>query len=368
MKILHLTKKYPKALGGDAVVVVNLEKQQQKAGHEVFILTSNCPEIIEKENVVKFGLKDSAPDQDRVTCRRIISLFILLLSGSRLIRKIKPDVIHSHSADLGFIISFPAMIHNIPVINTCHGVTFPYRQYSFFKRSAEKFFLMHGRFKSIITVDKNSLRFFKDIKVDNAVYIPNGVDIERFNSKRLKKKDENEIKFLFAGRLETQKGIKYLIRAVEILLNRTDNFKVLLIGDGSQREELEDLICRNNLNDHMVCFGIITDDELRDLYCTYDAFILPSVWEGFPLTILEAWAAGLPVISTNVGGIPDICENNKNALLVPPKNPEALASAMYMLIKDEGLRNKLGNNGRKLSLDYTWRYIANRIEDEYCGK
>ena len=107
MKILHLTKKYPDALGGDAVVVSNLEKEQTKIGHEVFILTSNCPEIKEKENVFKFGLKDISLNLDRITIRRVISLIILLFLGFKYLRRLKPDVIHAHSADLDLPFLYP---------------------------------------------------------------------------------------------------------------------------------------------------------------------------------------------------------------------------------------------------------------------
>ena len=368
MKILHITKKYPEALGGDAVVVYNLEKQQKNAGHKVFILTSNCPEIVEKENVFKFGLKDPASNQDKITFRRIVSLFILLFFGFKLIKKIKPDVIHSHSADLGFFISFPAMFYNISVINTCHGVTFPDKQYSFIKRFAEKFFLKHGRFERIITVDKNSLRFFRDIKINNAVYIPNGVDIERFDRQRLEKRDNQKIRFLFVGRLEEQKGVKYLILAAKILMSNIKNLQIILVGEGSQREALECLTKENGLEECVIFWGSVDEDVLIELYSTSDIFVLSSIWEGLPLTILEAWAARLPVITTNVGGIPEICVNGENALIVPPKDPEALADAMIGILEDEMLAKKMGKNGRKLvEKKYTWERIAAKVLDVYEG-
>lgn len=97
-------------------------------------------------------------------------------------------------------------------------------------------------------------------------------------------------------------------------------------------------------------------------------FILPSLHEGFPLTLLEAWAAKLPVIITNVGGISKICQNKENALIVPPKNPEAIVEAFKILIENKTLREKIGKNGRKeVECKYSWESIAKQIDNIYQG-
>ena len=358
MKILHLTKKYPEAIGGDAVVVSHLEKEQLKRGHEVFILTSNCPEIKEQENVFKFGLKDIPSDLDRITVRRLIALIILLIGGFKYLKRVKPDVIHTHSADLGFFISISARLYHIPVVNTCHGVTFPDKQYSVIKRFAELFCLKHSGFKKIIAVDKSSLKDFEAAKIKNGIYIPNGVDIERFNCNKSGIKN-GKIRFLFVGRLEEQKGCKYLIRATKMLLEKTNNFQVLVVGDGSQRAMLTNLAKENKLIGCVSVLGGVNDDELNELYCTSDAFVLPSLWEGMPLTLLEAWAAKLPVIVTNVGGIRDVCVDTWNGLVVMPEDPESIAEAMFRLIEDAELRSRLGANGKaQVKSNFSWDKVV----------
>src|SRR5687768_4261766 len=102
MKILHITKKYPHALGGDATVVSNLEKQQWAHGDKVAILTSNCKEIIRKRNVHLFGLRDTPAALDAITPRRLVSLAHLFFKSFSVIRKERPDVIHTHSIDMAF--------------------------------------------------------------------------------------------------------------------------------------------------------------------------------------------------------------------------------------------------------------------------
>ena len=348
MRILYLTKKYPDAFGGDAVIVSNLEREQTKLGHEIFILTPNCPEIRVKENVFKFGLRDKAPNLDRLTVRRVLSLFILFFSGFKYLGRLKPDVIHTHSADLGFFIAISAKLYCIPVVNTCHGVSFTDKQYSFIKRFAERFFLKHAGFKRIIVVEKSILNFFDDAGIENGVYIPNGVDIGRFAKEKTVIKTDKKVRFLFVGRLEEQKGCKYLIHATRILKAKTRDFVIIIVGDGSQRAILDKLTEENNLGHYVTFLGGVEDGKLRELYCTSDVFILPSIWEGLPVTLLEAWSAKLPVIVTNVGAIRDICVDERNGLVVRPKDPEGIADAMLRMIEDEELRRKLAKNGAEL--------------------
>jgi glycosyltransferase involved in cell wall biosynthesis len=337
MKILHITKKFPKAVGGDAKVVYNLKALQEEAGHEVSVLTPNCPEI--EGYVYKFGLKEKAENLDRITLRRILSLIFLLALGFQRLRKVKPDIVHSHSADLGFFISIPARLCKIPVINTCHSLSFPYRKH-FLKGFAEKFFLRYAGFKKIITPDPSSLDSLTKAGFRPA-YIPNGINIKS----PIRKIEKEKFRFLYTGRLEKEKGLRYLIEAAASIKSKAD-FSLLFAGSGSYKEELEDLARKLEVNADFV--GYKEGEELEELYRGSGALVLPSMQEGFPISILEAWAAGLPVIATKVGGIPRICTHEENSLLVEPKNSRELAEAMLRIINDKNLGEKLGNNGRKL--------------------
>ncbi len=364
MRILHVTKKYPNALGGDSIGTMNLEKQLEKLGHEVFILTTNCAEIIDKPNVMKFGLEDHTQNWDTVTFKRLFSSLILFFLSFGIIKKIKPDVVHSHTADLGFILSFACKLNKIPIINHCHGVSFPYKQNTSAKRIIEKFCLKYSKFNKIITVDENSLSAFKKANIKNVIYLPNGVDIENFDIKKTKKTSKTI--FLFVGRLEKQKGLVYLIEAINILKEKSSNFEVHLIGKGSEEAYLKELVSKFNFKEYIKFLGEKTYQEITDCYINSDAFILTSIWEGFPLTLLEAWAARLAVIITNVGGISKICTDKKNALIIPPQSPEKIAEVMLVLIDNKKLREQLGENGRKLVEEkYSWENTAKEFISIY---
>ena len=367
MKILHVTKKYPPDLGGDAVVVANLEKQQKNLGLDVLILTHHCHDVLNKQNIAQFGLNLPSSDLDRVSIKRLFSLLELPFFGYWYLRKNRPDIIHTHSLDLGFAISLPARVFGIPVLNTCHGVSLTDKDLPFFKKYAEIFFLKHSGFARIITVDNRALPSLRQQGISNVEYIPNGVDLDFWgNTQTLCREKKMKTAFLFVGRLEEQKGLIYLINAVRKLKFGGVECNVRIVGDGSQRSRLEKLADTYGLGSNVIFTGRVDQKRLKALYTNSDVFILPSLWEGMPLTLLEAWAAGLPVIVTKVGNIPEICVNRENAWIVEPGNETELYNAMLELSKSAELRHRLGRNGGiTVRRNYSWSTVARRMMQLY---
>jgi len=367
MKILHLTKKYPDALGGDAFAVLNLELQQRNLGMDVSILTHNCPEVVNKKNIAKFGLNLPSSQLDKVTVKRLISLLVLPFYGYRYLKQIHPDIIHSHSPDLGFTISLPARVLGIPVVNTCHGVSFTDNNLSLLKRCAEIFFLKYSGFARIITVDRTSIAILQQHGISNVEYIPNGVDPDFWKREdSVVTGNKSKTRFLFVGRLEEEKGLIYLIEVVRRLKSDREEFIVQFVGDGSLRPHLEKLVDTYGLGDYIQFKGILHQKELKKVYNYSDIFILPSLHEGMPLTLLEAWASGLPVIITKVGNILDICINMENAWIIEPGNEIDLHDAMLALSKSGELRNRLGRNGMiTVQKYYSWSSAAQKTVKLY---
>ncbi|MDI6758889.1 MAG: glycosyltransferase family 4 protein [Candidatus Omnitrophota bacterium] len=385
MRILHVTKKYPNAIGGDATCVFNLERVQEKRGHKVFIATINDREIRDKANLYKFGLKDSAYNWDNVTLKRILSLMLFFPKSLFLIKKIKPDIIHSHSADLGFIISLWAKLIGIPVINTCHSASFFCKFTPKIKRYPELFLLRFGFFDKIITVAPDSKEIFHKYGLKNCEYLNMlGVDADIFHALKKEMKlvpalksggesiklsnPDSRIRFIFVGRINPLKGLDYLMLACQRLKKEIEYFEVWVVGDGPYKKNLEKLSRKLNIESNIKFFGAITDrTSLIKTYCMADIFVFPSLLESFSLVILEAWAAGLAVITTKVGIIISQGKNEENVLIIRQKDADSLYQAMLRLIKDKGLREKIGLNGNKLLLekDYTWENIATKLEHIY---
>ncbi len=364
MKILHVTKKYPNIMGGDSTVVAGLAKYQKKMGHQVYILTSNCSEVRESPEVTRYGLKIDSIKLDRINLKRIISLLILFFYLFFYLKRIKPDIVHSHSPDLGFILSIHCRLYGISIVNTYHGISFNDKGYFLIKRKLEEFLIKHSNFDKIIIKDKSSLDDFKKLKIRNVGYLPNAIDLDLFRQKR--HKVNGKITFLFAGRIEKEKGLDYLIHAVNKLKKKEKGFEVLLIGKGLDQKYFQELVTSLKLDDYIKFLGEKSKDEMIDYYFDSDVFISPSLHESFPVTVLEAWAAKLPVVISDVGGVSTICKDKENAIIITPKSPKDIIEAMITLIKDPGLRKKLGENGRKLvEKNYRWDKIAEEMESIY---
>lgn len=371
MRILHVTKKYPNAIGGDASCIYHLEEEQQKKGHTVFILTANSREIVNKYNLYRFGLRDTAYNWDNVTAKRITSLLFFIVKSLLVIEKTKPDIIHSHSADLGFLISIWAKLLRIPIINTCHTLTFPNRYVTRLKRYPELMCLRLGLFNTITIAIQGGISFLHAYGIRNCELLNVlGVDIEEFDkvkSSIVFRKNRDYRIFIFVGRIDNLKGLNYLLQASSQLRRYTDKFKIWIIGDGPYKEKLRRLSNDLGLGRNLKFFKtVITYKRLIKIYCLCDVFVLPSLLETFSLVILEAWAAGLAVISTRVGIIAELGKEGENVIIVSKNDQNALFSAMSALLKDGLLAKKIAQGGRKtIEKNFTWETVSSNLEKLY---
>lgn len=367
MKILHVTKKYPDIMGGDSTVVAGLAKYQKGMGHRVYIITSNCREVKESSEVTKYGLRIDSIKLDRINLKRIISLLILFFYLFFYLKRIKPDIIHSHSPDLGFVLSIYCRLFRIPIINTYHGISFNDKGYFLIKRKLEEFLIKCSSFDKIIIKDKSSIDDFKKLKIRNVYYLSNAVDLDLFRKRRYKV-SKKVVTFLFVGRIEKEKGLDYLIYAVNRLKEKEECFEVLLIGKGLDQKYFQKLVISMKLNNYIKFLGEKNRDEVIDCYFKSDVFISPSLHESFPVTVFEAWAARLPVIISDVGGVSTICKDGENAIIIAPRNPKNIVEAMITMIKYPELRKMLGENGRKLvEKNYNLDKITKEMESIYEG-
>jgi len=178
-----------------------------------------------------------------------------------------------------------------------------------------------------------------------------GVDLMRFNNQDNGKcKAEIGLDGVFpvigvVARLDKIKGHEYLLRGLTKIVERYPGTKCLFVGDGTYRKALEKLTQELGLNNHVLFLGFRND--ITCLLNTLDLFVLPSVSEGLPNVVLEAMACSLPVVATSVGGIPEILVNKQNGILVPPRDPMAIATAILELLDNRERRVSIGLNARK---------------------
>ncbi|MFZ6015896.1 MAG: glycosyltransferase family 4 protein [Patescibacteria group bacterium] len=202
------------------------------------------------------------------------------------------------------------------------------------------------------------------------VVIPNGVNIPHF-SKKISDDERRALRSQFgfsdqdtvlvtASRLVLKNGTDDIIKSLKHL---PDNYKTLIIGDGDDRQMLESLVAELGLYSRVVFLGQKSHAELPALIQSADIFIRPSLSEGLGNSFLEAMAAGLPIIGTPVGGIPDFLTDGESGVFCEPRNPESIAKAARRIQEEPGLRDKLIRQGASLVAEqYSWEGIAGRME------
>jgi glycosyltransferase involved in cell wall biosynthesis len=268
------------------------------------------------------------------------------------------DLIHTHGyrADLiGFI---AARRFGIPIVSTCHGFISIDRHLSLYNR-LDIFVLRY--FDRVIAVSERMKRDLVEKGVDarriqviaNAIQIAPEADRERTRRTTRTRMGigEEEFVFGFVGRLSEEKGLRYLLEAFSRCKAADARWRLVLVGDGPQREALDKTVHDLGLVAKVDFAGFQRDTAAW--YYAMDAFVLPSLTEGTPMVVLEAMAHGVPVIATSVGGLPSVITSGENGILVRPAEPSELLKAMRSIAGNRELRRRLcGNAADAIRRDY----------------
>lgn len=281
--------------------------------------------------------------------KREISLFSDLKATLSLIyymKKFKFDVVHTHSSKTGFIGRLAARLVGVKkVIHTVHGFSFPMTEN---KIAKSIFYAMEWLARlwthSLIVLNETDF----DIAVEQLGYkkelvsiIPNGINTSKFSPQH----HENQtFRIVMVGRLWKQKNPLCLLQAIQILSTKSMDVQVDFIGDGELLDEMYEFIVNNNLGGKVRLLGWL--NEVDKFLPSYNLFVLPSLWEGMPLAILEAQSCGLPAIVSDIPGNNDLVKNGFNGFLFEKNNASDLASKIEMLLSNRALCNKLSSNAR----------------------
>jgi glycosyltransferase involved in cell wall biosynthesis len=279
--------------------------------------------------------------------RRPISLWrdlAGLYELTRLLRRERPDILHASSSKAGVLGRLAGFFARVPVrIFTVHGWAFAAhsgfssRLYRWLDRLVEPL--------TTVTICVSERERAAGLAAgtcarERTVVIPNAVDVE--GAPRSRPVERERPLILAVGRLKAPKDFPTLIRALGDL--RPDSFEAVIVGDGPDRPRLEEEIETLGLTGPVRLAGERRD--VPELLAAADVFVLPSVSEGLPVSVLEAMAAGLPVVASRVGGVPEQVSDGQTGLLVEPGDPNALAAALARLIAEPSLRRRLGAAGR----------------------
>jgi glycosyltransferase involved in cell wall biosynthesis len=202
-----------------------------------------------------------------------------------------------------------------------------------------------------------------------ATMIPNGVDPERFKPGASPVRARlgigaDETVILLARRLVEKNGVIWFARALGPLKDQA--FRVIVAGEGGERPAMEAILAESGMLDRTIFLGSVANTDMPDLYRAADLSVLPSLAEATSIAGLEAMACALPLVGTDVGGIPTIVDDKATGLLVPPRDPGAMAKALGQLISDTDMRRRMGAAARaKVEREFTWPVIVERTIEIY---
>lgn len=202
-----------------------------------------------------------------------------------------------------------------------------------------------------------------------ATVVPNIVDLTQFSNHGAADPvtADRPPHIIVTRNLESIYDIGTALRALAIVRNTWPGARMTVAGSGPEREKLAELAQALGLAAHVTFTGRLDNDRIGALYQHADLFLNPSLVDNMPISILEALASGVPVVSTNVGGIPFVVEHQKTALLVPTRDPEAMARAALDLLDDPAKAARLASAGRESVQQYAWQNVRERLFGVYSG-
>ncbi len=373
MKIAILgARSFPPKMSGIDNQVFELSKRLAGKGHQVFLFVAEkgAPRY---KNIHPVKIPHIRKEFGDISLSYLSYNLFSIPYILRYVRKHRIEIIHANNPISGFVGSAVKKLAGIPLVYTMRG-TIPdnikargsklARMLQMFEKRA----LARADLVTAITqhiVDSASDWYGRRI---NAKVIPNGIDLSRFqgaNGNKLRREFNIPAKsrvILFVGRLVKVKGLKYLFSAMSGIVKASPNTKLLIVGDGPIRQELEQQVDSLGISDSVIFAGLRSD--IKDFLSASDFLVLPSLHEGFPNVALEAMACGKPVVACRVTSLPEIIDKGIG-ILAKPRSSKALKLAISSLLKKPALIKSMGAKAKLKSRQYSWDRLAGIMIKEY---
>jgi len=378
-RICLVTHYFPPHKGGIEQVSYEQSKRLTESGYQIDVLTSKFEG--RNTNPIK-GIKIHHYPSLNVAKRFGVPYPIISFKAYKTFTQLikKCDLVHAHGHVYmsSYIAGKVAKKYKKPFIVTQHNTFIDYQSFLNIIEQLNDFIIGKSVLKhanKVITVSKETMKYVLKLGADKTKtsVIYNGVDIDYFrpvNKGESREKlglPKNRKIILSVRRLVYKNGLDTLIESVPLLTRDHPDLLFLVAGKGPSRKLIEDRIKELGIDANIKLTGFVPDRLLPVYYDAADYFILPSAsGEGLPLVLLEAMACGLPVIATTVGGTPEIIKHMKNGVLVPPRNPEAMAETMAKLLSEERLGATIGEEARRIVEDrFTWEKNLHQLQDIY---
>ncbi|MBC7263960.1 MAG: glycosyltransferase family 4 protein [Chloroflexi bacterium] len=353
--------------GGVTEHISHLDRIFRNWGHEVKIIAPCTAEAGEgSEDLIK--ISDNVV---RLPFSGSISRVSLSPSVYRRVKKIlqreRFDIVHLHEP----------MMPAVPLMTLYHsksinvGTFHAYRESHFIFEAAQPILQrlmdkLHGK----IAVSMASLEYISRYFPGDYVIIPNGVDVQRFGApdiQPIERFNDGRPNILFVGRLEKRKGFRYLLQAYPYVKQAVPEVRLLVVGAYTKEDKEPFVREARRLNLRGIHFiGRVSAAELPRWYRSCDIFCAPSTgFESFGIVLLEAMAAGKPIVASSIAGYRTVMEDEVEGLFVEPENERDLADKLIALLKDPARRRLMGERGRQKAAAYSWERVGAQVMDYY---
>ena len=382
MRILIVTETYPPNINGAALATERLAEELAKHGHHVAVIAPST------------AFKHYKSIDGNLTVYRVRSIIIQKNQKFRvspqplhakefkeIVREVQPDIMHINNP--GFLAQTAMSIAkqiNIPIIGTSHFMPENITHYLHLPDQLEKFLntsiwkiytRFYSRLNLVISPTQTAADLLTKLGVGTQVQvISNGIDLKKFNKNNngeyLKERYKlpNKTTFLFVGRLDKEKCIDVLIKAVALIKNKAD-FHVVIAGKGKEEVYLKELASELEVDSLITFTGYLPKKDVTFIYKLDDIFVMPSIAELKSLLTMEDMAKGLPVLGADAVALPHLIKDKRNGFLFQPYDEKKLASRMLTLANDKALVAKMSDASQEIIQAHDMDQVVHKVEKAY---
>ena len=378
MRIIEVVPRFRPAIGGMEEHVYQISLELAKRGHEVTVITSSDVDSEDRplQTEIMQGIRVY---RSPLIVPRLFRELWLVSNMANVFRGVKGDVVHTHGYRCMSSLQATCLASKkgIPVVLTPHGI-YPSRSLAnAFLKSAFDCTFGHALVtcsKKIVALSEHNVQLLLRIGAmpDKIAVVPNGVCVDEYaDLKKSKVKQEPGFAnpmLLSVGRIDWNKQLDKVIDAMPLILRSFPSAKFVIVGPDYAKfsGRLSQLANKTGVDHALVMTGKVTAERLRELYSAADIFLLPSSYEGFGLSMIDAMISRVPVIASSVGGPGDILDHGVHAWLMDTVTPEKIAESVRVLMTDQRLRESIVNNAFDLVKDrFTWEKVVDKLEIVY---
>lgn len=351
--------------GGVTEHITHLSRKLRERGHEVTILapSSHVGDDHGIPGYVRIGR--SVPIRSNGSVARLALSFHLVRRVRSLLAETDYDIVHYHEP---LVPSLPLTVldfHAGANVATFHATARRNLGYYYARPFLKPYF---RRLHCCIAVSATARDFIGRYFEGDYRVVPNGIDTARFHPGHPplpQARTPGRLTILHVGRLEQRKGFLVLLRAYALLRRRRSDIRLVVVGDGPQRHGYERFVAEGEIGDVTFC-GHVDAAVLPRYYASADVFCAPATArESFGIVLLEAMASGVPVLASAIPGFAQVVESGRDGLLVPPRDHDAWAAALQLLLDDHEMRASIGAAGIAKAHRYDWETVADSVLDVY---